>query len=201
MQRLTRNLLLGSKHPLFLLIAGTLIGSIVVPRVNSRMDHERQLHDLRCAKGSAVLQAGLETERRLNLVETEFESFYKDELVPGKASEKSRQALQERVHKTYQEFDHDAWWWHTQTVEEVKMLRLVDAAKLPELEQAVKNYQQTLIQSTTAFDPYWAELIRSNTMVSSSQAAATLNKVHPELQALAERRMKMIQKIVQTIID
>ena len=196
-----KNLLAISKHPLFLLIAGTMIGSFVVPRVNSRMERERQLQDQRSAKGVAVLNAGLDTERRFNLVQTEFEAFYKDELVPGKANEKSKQTLQDRVHKTYQEFNQDAWWWHTQALDEVKILRLVDATRLQELEHAVNDYQQTLIKSTTALDPYWEELIRNDKIVPSSQAAATLNKVHPELQALGEQRRKMIEKIVQTIIE
>jgi hypothetical protein len=199
MEQSSRHFLEILKHPLVVLIVGAIIGSIVVPRINSRMDRDRRLREMRETRAVAVLNAGLETERRLNLVQTEFESFYKD-VAAGNANEQSQQSMRERVRAAYRDFDRDAWWWPYQTRDEVKMLRLVDNGRLQVLEAAVGDYHQALLESTSALDPYWNEVIHAQKPVSPDQAALTLKKVQPQLQQLGERRRRLLEKMVQTIV-
>jgi len=189
-----------SKHPLVVLVAGAIIGSIVVPRVNARIERARRLHELRTQRATRVLESGFDIERRFNAVTTTFQSFYKDEVITGTANHDSRQAFRTRVHATYQEFDRDAWWWHWQTLDEVRVLQLVGNVQLGALEQAVKNYQEALLASTDALDRYWDELLRRAELVSPEEGAQTMKEVPHRLEQCRLRRRQSILQMVEAIV-
>ena len=189
-----------SKHPLVILLVGAVIGSVVVPRINSRIEREKRQQGLRAERGTAILKSAWETERKLNLLKTAFESFYRDQLATGKATTEYREALRDKVYALYQDFDRDAWWWHWQVLEEVKVLKLVDDARFPELDRAVHDYHDALLASTRPLDRYWDELIRRPELVSEIEGAKTLSEVGPQLVQLGERRRESIRQMVQTIV-
>ena len=188
-----------SRHPLVLLIVGTLIGSILIPGINNRMDRDRRLREIRETRGMAALDAGLQTERSFNLVRTEFESFYKD-LAAKKTSAQADQALADRLHKAYQEFDRDAWWWANQARDEMRMLGLLSADRVAILDHAVEDYNKAVLESAQALDPYWDESVHSQTPITPDQAMSIMKKVSPGLDKLGERRRGLLEKIVQTIV-
>jgi hypothetical protein len=190
-----------SKHPLVVLLVGAVVGSIVVPRVNARIERTRQVHALKAQRGTDVLKFGFDIERRFNAVTTAFQSFYKDEVLTGIANDDSRQLLRTRVHQAYQEFDRDAWWWHWETLDEARILGLIDAVQLGKLELAVKHYQEALLASTAALDPYWEELLRHSKLVSPEEAAHTVDKTSLLLEECRARRRESLLEMVQIIVS
>lgn len=197
----SRSLLRASKHPLVVLLAGTLLGSVLIPFVNSEIDRERRLRDLRAEHSRVVLKSSLDVERKLNLLNTAFESFYKDDVVSGQTTVDSRRALRVRVYELHEDFDRDAWWWHEQLLDEAKVVGLLDDARLSQLERAVRNYKNALLTSTELLDRYWAQLIRSQEPVSPAAAVKTVNEVKPLLRELGDKRRQAIREMVQALVS
>jgi hypothetical protein len=197
----SRRLFATSKHPLVVLVAATLLGSVLIPAVNGQVDRQRRLRELKAERGNAALRSAWDVERKLNLLHTAFVAFYKDEVVSGQATRASRQALRERVYALHQDFDRDAWWWHWQMLEEVKVLGLLDAGALRQLEQAVNHYQDALLATSDPIDRYWARLIRDREPVPGAGGVSLIDEVAARMKELGDRRRQAIRDMVRAIIS
>ena len=197
----SKRFLAASKHPLVVLIAATLLGSVLIPAVNAQIDRQRRLRELKADRGNAALRSAWDVERKLNLLQTAFVAFYKDEVLSGQATRASRQALRDRVYVLHQDFDRDAWWWHWQMLEEVKVLGLLDGLALKQLEQAVGRYQDALLATSEPMDRYWARLMRGRDAVSGAGGVAFIDEVDARMKELGDRRRQAIRAMVQAIIS
>jgi hypothetical protein len=195
----SRQILTASKHPLVVLVAATLLGSVLIPAVNGQIDRQRRVRELKAERGNAALRSAWDVERKLNLLRTAFVAFYKDEVMSGVDTRASRQALRDRVYALHQDFDRDAWWWHWQMLEEVKVLRLLDDEALAQLEQAVGRYQAALLATSDPIDRYWERLIRGREPVSG--AGGFIDEVEARMRELGDRRRQAIRDMVQAIIS
>lgn len=189
-----------SKHPLVLLTVATLLGSVLVPYVNARIDRERQRRELKTQRAIAILQSAFNVDRRLNLILTEFANFDKDRVTAGATTSASKEALRSRVYTLYEDFNRDAWWWHWQVLEEAKILGLVDDLSRAQLDQAVSRYHDALVASTAELDPVWTEFIRNPGTPRPETAAKTIKAARSKLKALSDRRQACVRQMIEAIL-
>ena len=185
-----------TKHPLVVLAVATALGSVLIPYVNSRIALENRQRELRVSQALQALRSSSETDRRLNLVLTEFANFVKDESASGSAA---RSALRERVYRLYAEFNRDAWWWHWQLLQETQVLHLVDDDAARIMRAAIEEYAANLKESTQALDPLWGRLIPTGTQpgrdVSSVLDSSSLRSMD-----LLRKRQEIIGRMIAPLV-
>jgi hypothetical protein len=185
-----------TKHPLVVLAVATVLGSVLIPYVNSRIARENRQRELRVSQAVQALRSSSETDRRLNLVLTEFANFVKDESPNDSAA---RSALRERVYRLYAEFNRDAWWWHWQLLQEIQVLHLVDDDAARIMRAAIEEYAANLKESTQALDPLWGRLISTGTQpgrdVSSVLDSSSLRSMD-----LLRKRQEIIGRMIAPLV-
>lgn len=190
-QRLTA--LERTKHPLVVLVVATILGSVLIPYANGRFAKDSRLHDLKVSHAKQALQSASLTDRRLNLLLTEFAIFIKGE---SRNNSAARSALRERVYTLYAEFNRDAWWWYWPMMQEARLLHLVDEEAARSMGIATEAYAANLQESTTALDPLWALLLTDATRPTPRDAAAVLASSTSRLMELQSARQEIIGRMV-----
>lgn len=182
-----------TKHPLVVLVVATILGSVLIPYANTRFAKDSRLHDLRISHAQEALQSASLTDRRLNLLLTEFAIFIKDE---SRHNSAARSALRERVYSLYAEFNRDAWWWYWPMVQEARLLHLVDEEAAQSMGSATEAYAANLQQSTMALDPLWALLLTDGNRSTPKDAAALLASSSSRLSELQSMRQEIMGRMV-----
>lgn len=182
------------RHPLFILLAGVAITSVLIPTVNERAARRRITEELRVAKSIEVLQASTETSRRLNLVLTELESFYKDH--PGVPSADERSRLAQRVQDLYREFDAKAWWWLPEKHSESMLLGLLPPERIPTTQTLMVKYERNLKDSIAAVDETWYVLVATPYRTDDPRVYRTLRASRRTVSRLRDERDSLVRKII-----
>src|SRR6476661_6537513 len=65
-----------SKHPLVILLVGTLLSSVFIPDINRRATRARELEERRAERALTAVKTNSEVDRLLNLLLTDFASFW-----------------------------------------------------------------------------------------------------------------------------
>jgi hypothetical protein len=189
-----------SKHPLVVLLFATLLGSVLIPFVNTRIERDRRLHELKSQRSREILQTSRDIDRKLTLVCTEFINFHKDKHASLSAAAQARESLRTRVYRLYEDFNRDAWWWHWQLLEESSILGLVDDASHPQLEQSVRDYHKALVASADALDPVWAALLREPDSRKPKEVGRVIEDAMSRIRQLADQRRQSVREMVSLIL-
>jgi hypothetical protein len=186
-----------TKHPVVVLAVATLLGSVLVPYVNARIAQQNSHRELRMSHALQVLRSSSETDRRINLLLTEFANFIQDESISDPAA---RTALRERVYRLYGEFNRDAWWWYWPLLQEVRVLGLVDESAAIVMSAAIEKYAVYLQESTQALDPLWRHLVSNRAQSGSNQVSSILASTSSRLKDLQQKRQEAIGQMVAPLI-
>jgi hypothetical protein len=188
-----------SKHPLVVLAVTTLIGSIAIPFVNARITQANRQKELRSSYAMQALRSGFETDRRLNLLLTEFEMFVKDELTDDSGD---WNALRERAVRLYADFNRDAWWWYWELLRATEVLDLVDEASIDTMRAAIDDYEANLRRSAEAIDPVWALLKPVGAAEREVRSASSVFALSvSESRDLRETRQEIVGRMVAPLIE
>jgi hypothetical protein len=138
-------------HPLFLLLLGTMLGSVLIPSLSARFNTKRLLSETRHQEALNTIEKGFDVDRRLNSVSTRLASFAKDHQrlhQPIVFSE----AILTKVEDLYVEFEQRAWWWCAEEFAKAKVLRLLSNEQLEQFSSLARQYHDNLLASTVALD-------------------------------------------------
>jgi len=191
----------ASRHPLVLLLAGSMLGSVLIPWVSGRMERTRHLNELRAQYSTTTLRTSWDVDRKLNLVVTAFDLFHKDEMEGRIPTTEAREAFRKEVDSLYRDFDRDAWWWHWQILHEARVLKLAPSERLDEFGHFANEYNATLVSATGEIDRLWTEMIRRPGSVPLEQRDATLKEVKRRLTELQNNRRDLVRQMVNVFID
>src|SRR5437870_12105468 len=96
------------KHPLFLLIIGSIIGSFLIPWISEKNDKSRVLREARLKKAVEIVDNNTRTLSQLNSLVTRLGIFHKDNM-RLRPSSQTLSALQDKLaedmDKGYAEFE------------------------------------------------------------------------------------------------
>jgi hypothetical protein len=186
-----------SKHPLVVLACATLLSSVLIPVVNSQISSRQRQADLRPSKALQALQSSSETERRINGLLTEVENIMKGEI--GFDSQ-AQAAIRQRIYLLYAEFNRDAWWWHWQLLQEVRILRLVDEASAEAIRNANMQYNSNLQQTTQALDPLWGLLVSSGETSRPKDGRTIVASTRSIAESLRRDRQEIVARMIAPLL-
>jgi hypothetical protein len=139
-----------SRHPLFLLLLGSLIGSVLIPWLNTRADRQRLLREARLKAASEIIRHNLDMNQKLNTLQTTLELFHKNNassVIPVSERSHERAALRIRFDSAYLDFDQFAWWWYRDIYRDAVLLGIADKQKLKIISTALEAYTRNLSDS------------------------------------------------------
>src|SRR5262245_33649826 len=100
------------RHPLTLLIVGTLTGSVLIPWVAGRANKQAVLTEARVKEAIDIMTTSNSVNAILNKMTTAWDTFEK--YSAPESEEDYRRRREEHRHKIdslYADFDSIAWWW------------------------------------------------------------------------------------------
>ena len=102
------------QQPLVTLILGTILGSALIPWIQSRSNLAKVRHDERIKLALSIIDQNGETNSKLVTLKTSLALFAKDHLNPADTVRlaKQQQEMRERYDLQYLAFDAQAWWWY-----------------------------------------------------------------------------------------
>ena len=112
------------RHPLVVLIIGTVLSCWLIPGISSRANNKRLQQEKMINEATDILNESLVDEERLNSMQTAFELFYKQSISDPVSRKRDQQELKRYYERTYLEFDQHAWWWHRDLEVQANLLHL-----------------------------------------------------------------------------
>ena len=183
-------------HPLFLLVAGTVLGSLVIPWVTGLAAGRQLQREAQQKTALEGLDQGFEVDRRFNAVETAVESFQKRQEQTGSALAAEQPAVRTQIEGLYQEFNGTAWWWFRQEFHKAKVLDLLSENRLRSLEDIDECYGLNLLSSTS-------ELSRLESLVLVDQRSPAgwgeASAIHQRLDDLTSERDGFLQDMAHLV--
>jgi hypothetical protein len=139
------------KHPLVLLLIGSVLSYLLIPWISEKSSHKRLLQEKRVDRACDVLQQGLIDDLKLNSIQTAFEMFNKEAESDPKSYKTAQAELKNSFNKLYFEFDQHAWWWDHDLPVQSKLLELPSGSK-EKIEQLHDVYKKNLLDSVEQLD-------------------------------------------------
>lgn len=154
-----------------LLMAGTLLSSLIIPWINGRSARVERRQNGRQQKAVEVLRAAGQDTRRLNALRAVFDSYERDVgAAKGESVEDRRADLQRRVYDLYGEFNGDAWWWYWEALREADVFDWLNPAEQARLRQLASRYQENLTAAVKAFEPPWQRYLSEERRATGNSA-------------------------------
>ena len=180
-----------TKHPLVVLLAATILGSLVVPFINSRIANQTRQSELKLNRAVEAFRSSATTERQLNELQTEFMLFAKNDLWENTQAVREERS---RLSALYVNFNRDAWWWYWQLLQEVRLLHLVDEPADREMHSAIEEYTANLQQVTREAGLLWSFL--DGRRVDAKARHDALEQVTIRLEALRQKRQQLVGQMI-----
>jgi hypothetical protein len=189
------------RHPLFLLIVGSIIGSFLIPWISQRSDKSRVLREARLKKAVEIVGNNTRSLAQLNSLVTRLGIFHKDN-IRLKPSPAKLSALQEKLaedmDKQYAEFEKTGWWWYRSLNDEAVILEIVPRTGSDKLRHDIDNYAENMTQTVASFGDFWHKcLSKEYDFQENGPVTQIQTKMNERLKQLATERIALINNLVQ----
>jgi len=189
------------RHPLFLLIVGSIIGSFLIPWISQRSDKSRVLREARLKKAVEIVGNNTRSLAQLNSLVTRLGIFHKDN-IRLKPSPAKLSALQEKLaedmDKQYAEFEKTGWWWYRSLNDEAVILEIVPRTGSDKLRHDIDNYAENMTQTVASFGDLWHKcLSKEYDFQENGPVTQIQTKMNERLKQLATERIALINNLVQ----
>ena len=189
------------RHPLFLLIVGSIIGSFLIPWISQRSDKSRVLREARLKKAVVIVGNNTRSLAQLNSLVTRLGIFHKDN-IRLKPSPAKLSALQEKLaedmDKQYAEFEKTGWWWYRSLNDEAVILEIVPRTGSDKLRHDIDNYAENMTQTVASFGDLWHKcLSKEYDFQENGPVTQIQTKMNERLKQLATERIALVNNLVQ----
>ena len=197
----TANVVNGLRHPLTLLIIGSLLGSFIIPYISSLSSKKQLLREARLKNALEILHNDSNIDSQLNVMRTRLGMFHQDNSrqKPSPTELKQRQdKLAEDINARYLEFDRTAWWWHKNLYQEAIILELTPPTGSGELLKRLDEYNKNVVDTVDALNKYWsASLSRDYKLEESGKITQIREEMDKNWDDLRKKRKTLVSKIVK----
>jgi|ERR1043166_973929 len=189
------------RHPLFLLIVGSVIGSFLIPWISQKNDRNRVLREARLKKAVEIVDNNTQTLSQLNSMVTRLGIFHKDNIrlkpAPAKLSE-LQDKLADDMNRHYAEFERNGWWWYRSLNDQAEILEIVPPGGSDKLRNDVNAYADNITQTVAAFNDFWHKcLSKEYDFEENGKVTQVQNKMNERLGQLATERVRLVNNLVQ----
>jgi len=179
------------RHPLTLLLVGTLTGSMLIPWVAGRANKQAVLTEARVKEAIDVMTTSNSVNATLNKMMTALDTF--EEYSAPESQEDYRRRREDHRHKIdalYADFDSIAWWWPWNAYNQARVLRLIPPTKLDQFKDEIIKYTENLKTTTETLGPAWKDLPDDPRQLQREPVMPTLVK---KLDELRKQRDDIVQ--------
>jgi len=195
-----KGILSALRHPLFLLIVGSIIGSFLIPWISQKTDKSRVLREARLKKSVEIVNNNTQTLSQLNSLVTRLGIFHKDNIrlkpSPAKLGE-LQDKLADDMNAHYAEFEKNGWWWYRSLNDEAVILEIVPPGGSDKLGTDINAYADNVTQTVAAFGDFWHKCLSKEYDFEENGATTQIqNKMNERLQQLATARVGLVNTLV-----
>jgi hypothetical protein len=189
------------RHPLILLMLGSILTSIIIPWLNARSARVEQVQLARADKAKEILKSVSADNARVNLMRAAFDTFEKEGgLVASIQLEERRTELRKRVYDGYNEFESTAWWWYWEIAREAEIFGWLSSGDLERLKKFCVEYQQNLEAVSKSIQRPWRRYLSEIKENASDKKLTVMPEVSSELGALQSKREAICKAMVQLFL-
>lgn len=155
----------GLKHPLALLLIGTLIGSLLIPNINEQSNERRLRHEERLKIAISIIEQSHETDRRMSNLMNFLNLFHNDHKVKGMqlpSLESDQYKAREKFNDMFLAFNGQAWFWHWNVRSESTLSALATPEEEKKISVLAREYSNALSEETAALTPLWKAFLKEN---------------------------------------
>lgn len=190
----------GLRHPMFLLVIGSVIGSFLIPWITERASKKQVLQEARLRKAVEIVDNNQRTVSQLGALVTRLQMFHKDN-VRLRPSPSKLVSLQEKLasdmNDRYLEFDKDGWWWYRNLTEEAAILEILPPEGSGKLREHVDAYAANILQTVNALNELWVACVAADYDYQSDKVNKMESKVNTRLQELSDARNQLVTNLVR----
>jgi hypothetical protein len=151
------------KHPLVLLLAGSLFGSLLIPRINEQSNQKKLRHEERLKMAISIIEHSHETDRQMSGLMNFLDLFRKDHQVrmaggPSLPSEQYK--AREKFNDMYLAFNAQAWFWHWNIRSESTLSSLATPEESAKITALSYEYTNALLEETQAMSQIWGAFLK-----------------------------------------
>lgn len=190
------------RHPLFLLIIGSVIGSLLIPYFGERATKKKVLQEARLRKAVDIIDTNTRTVSQLNSLATRVAMFHENNirLQPSPAELKvSREKLIEDMDARYLEFEKIGWWWYRDLNDEAVILHIVPPSGSDQLREHINSYGNNMLETTNALKLLWHPCISADYDYKGKRGeeiSAIKKNMDARLQELFNQRNAIVNQLV-----
>jgi len=147
------------RHPLTLLLVGTLTGSVLIPWVAGRANKQAVLTEARVKEAIDIMTTSNSVNAMLNKMMTALKTF-EDYSTPESQEDyrRRREEHRQKIDALYADFESIAWWWPSNAYNQARILRLIPPSKLDKFQDETGKYVENLVETLRTLDPVWSAL-------------------------------------------
>lgn len=195
----SKGILSTLRHPLFLLVVGSVIGSFLIPWISQMNDRNRILREARLKKSVEIVENNTRTISQLNQLLTRLGMFHVDNrrLNPSPKELKQRQdKVAEDANNLYLEFNKTAWWWYEDLRDEALILKTVDDNTSQSLTQHIDAYSKNISDSVVAVRRFWHACVASDYDYRSDEVSKLYDDAHNILKDSSRSRQQLLRNLI-----
>lgn len=187
------------KHPLLLLIIGSIIGSILIPKISERSSRTQALQQARLRKAVEIVDNNTVTISQLNAIRTRLGMFHGDNVrlkpPPAKLKELQDQLAQD-MNNRYLEFDKSGWWWYRALNEQAVILEIVPPTGSSKLRNHVEAYHDNIGQTVNVLQEMWHACVAADYDYKDARITQIQEKMNKAWNDVDKTRNQIVNDLV-----
>jgi len=192
------------KHSLFILLFGTLLGSIIIPHINDVSARKRMQYEQKQRIAFDIFKNNLEVTEQLHTLHKTMELFHYEFYRMGSNKKNypilnEQKALRNRLNPLYLEFNKHAWWWYWDIYHEANIFGLVPTNESDRMIKLFEPYKNNLLKSLKTLDALWYSCIDEKYNPADSIMIKIINHTNTELDSLTSVRTEIIKDFASII--
>lgn len=151
------------KHPLVLLMVGTLLGSLLIPYINAQSNQRKLRHEERLKMAISIIEHSHETDRQMSGLMNFLNLFRKDHQVKsGPPMQSEQYKAREKFNEMFLAFNAQAWFWHWNIRSESTLSELATPEESAQITTLSYQYTEALNEETAAMSGLWGAFLKKN---------------------------------------
>jgi hypothetical protein len=186
-------------HPLFLLIIGSVIGSLLIPWVGDKITKNKVIQDARLRKAVEIVDNNTKTVSQLNSMITRLSSFHDNNIRRQPTPEKLKELqekLTEDMDNRWSEFERTGWWWYQDLNDEAVILHIIPAAGSGVLQQHVNAYHNNILATSNAMKLLWRPCTAADYDYKNGKVEKARDEMNQKLDQLFKERVQLVNNLV-----
>jgi len=192
------------RHPLFLLVIGSVIGSFLIPWIGEKINRKKTLQEARLRKAIEIVENNTKTVSQLNAMVTRLSSFHDNNVKMKPSPEKVRELQQKLIadlDDRWSEFDKTAWWWPEDLNTEATILGTTPVTGKDVLRQHISAYKTNILETSNAMKALKGPCISADYNYTDGKVNLIRDQVNKKLGELFDQRNKLVNDLVNDFVE